>query len=387
MKRTYSKRLLAVNESRLALFLFVLVMLTNRCVEPFQADVPPGKMGILVVEGYINAGPGESIIRLSRATSLSGSQQTVEETGSIVSIVSIENETYELIESVDGVYASGELNLPLNKEYRIQIRLKNGEEYRSEFLPVKITPIIDSVSWELDNSLDIYVNTHDPENATRYYQWQFEEDWQIRSPFRSVLMYEDDTVKTRPPEETALMYNCWKSSRSQGLILGSSENIVSDKINFRLKRLPLGAEQTSIKYSILVRQHTLSEEDYNFLKLMEKNTTEVGSFSDPMPSELYGNVEGITQPGEKIIGYVGVYTTETKRLFILNSQLPSVPTGNTCQTREVEQTDKETINELKEHYIPTRTYLDLTGTAWMTLTERSCLDCRMYGSSVKPDFW
>ena len=373
----------------LLLFFIGLVVLVIRCREPFEASVSSSKIRILIVDGYINAGPGQTVIRLSRATPLGESQSMDYERNATVSIVDSENQEYILTESSDGMYTSGELNLPIENEYKLKIVVEGAEEYHSTSLPVKVTPPIDSISWEWTKSLDIYANAHDAESKTHYYMWTYQEDWEIRSAYKSLLMW-DDTVKPRPPPETNQMFICWKSAKSKGLIFESTSSLTSDKMKFLLKQIAHAAERTSWKYAITVTQHTLDEPEYDYLKLMEKNTQQVGSFFDPMPSQLYGNIENIKQPDETVIGYVGVYTTVTKRLFILNSELPSSPRGSSCPTRSIEQLNKDSVAKYVESglYIPTGTFLKgLESTPWMTIMVTPCLDCRVYGTTVRPDFW
>jgi hypothetical protein len=121
---------------------------------------------------------------------------------------------------------------------------------------------------------------------------------------------------------------------------------------------------------------------------MEKNTTQVGSFSDPMLSELYGNIRSVSNPEETVVGYVGVYTTESKTFFILNSELPLVPVQPNCLVvGKIHLVDKQTVEALIDNYIPIDTELDEGGQVLLTMMEKPCLDCRVYGSSVKPDFW
>jgi hypothetical protein len=55
----------------------------------------------------------------------------------------------------------------------------------SEFAEVRITPQLDSVSWKQENNgVRIYASTHDPNNNTRYYKWDYEETWEIHPLFQ-----------------------------------------------------------------------------------------------------------------------------------------------------------------------------------------------------------
>jgi hypothetical protein len=107
------------------LFVVLIVIggITNSCLEPFNADVPANKLNLLVVDGYINAGPGKTRITLSKISPLSFSQNIDFETDAEVSIETETDESYLLSEIGSGLYQSEELNLPTDKQYRLHIKL------------------------------------------------------------------------------------------------------------------------------------------------------------------------------------------------------------------------------------------------------------------------
>jgi hypothetical protein len=367
------------------------LVFSSSCIEPFNPRIPSGENNILIVEGYIRAGSGKSTFKLSRTVPVGTNNLIVAEENAIVSIVSSADEHFPLPEVADGIYESADQNLPTDQEYELNIRLTDGSEYVSQRLPVKVTPVIDDLRWEWTDAIDIYVSSHNSENNTRYYQFDFKEDWQIRSQYQSLYKWDGDTIVSRPAQERNQMYNCWKSASSKGLIIYSTTRLESDNVDFRLTRLPQAGERTSVRYSILVNQHALTEEHFNYLTLMQKNTTQVGSFFDPMPSEIRGNIVNVNNPDEMIVGYVGSYTSESKRMFINNYELPSRPTQDKCATEDFKlSTDFSAIASLLTEpsiWIPVGTFVDREGSVWLTVMEQYCLDCRLRGSSTKPDFW
>lgn len=375
--------------------IWMLIVLVWSCLEPFEASVSASNLDLLVVEGYINAGPGSTQINLSRVTPLSNSDFLPQKNAS-VSVENNEGDSFTLTETDHGKYI-GELNLPTTMQYRLHITLPNGKEYRSDFSSVKITPPIDSVNWEWDSEgLHIYAITHDDESKTHYYKWDYEEDWQIRAPFDALYIWEDDTVKKRPIAEQVLMLNCWNSSRTQKFIFNSTRSLAKDSIKQRLLTLPHNSSKTSVRYSVLVKQHTIDEREFNYLEIIKKNTTQTGSFSDPLPYQLFGNIKSVTHPDETVIGCIGSYTTEKRRLFILYSELPPVPPGDNCLSRQAgvapffKIDDVDSINKYLNpnlYYVPYQTWLDAEKNTWVQFIQIPCVDCRVFGTPAKPDFW
>lgn len=368
-------------------------MLTVGCLEPFEANVSSGDRNILVVDGFINVGPGITKITLSRVTPLSTSVLDAEENAQ-VAIESNDGEIFSLDGSARGIY-SGNLNLPTQGKYRLII-ITEGKEYHSEFTTVKITPPIDSIHWEWSDVLKIMVNAHDDNNKTQYYRWEYEETWQIVSPFDALYIWEDDTIKKRPVAERVAIRNCWNTAKPNTLLMSTTTGLINDRVSSALTSLPHGSVKTSERYSILVNQHTIQKEEYEYLKIILKNSTQMGSFFDSQPSQFFGNIRSVSQSDEFVIGYVGAYTTETKRFFISKDELPQTPIGNNCLSPihriapEFKINDPDSLKKYLKpnlYYVPYRTWVDQYGEPWMQLINKNCVDCRAFGSNVRPDFW
>lgn len=384
-----------MNKTIKTFFIFVFTgVLAYACREPFDPSITAKKLDVLVIDGYINAGLGKTEIILSKVSALDQSQIVNYEENAEVYIESDASESFLLVESDQGIYVSEDLNLSVDKKYRLYVKLKNNKEYRTGLLHVKVTPPIDSVSWEWEpDLLYIYVNTHDDQKTSRYYRWSYREDWQIRSQEISTLEYREDTILSRPVSEQLQMLNCWKKATSSGLIFSSSQNLTSDVMKFPITKLPHGAEENRVKYSIIVNQHTLTQEEYNYLSLMEKNTTQTGSFFDPMPSQLFGNIINVQDQTELVVGYVGVYTTERDTLFIESDELPPVPVQESCDTVHFVNTSANLNIFLGgdfPSYIPYETYYGVIAgipTPMIVGMVPYCLDCRLRGTNIKPEYW
>jgi len=377
--------------------ILTLLSLATACRDPFDPDLPANQANLLVVEGYINTGGGITTIKLSRTTQLDEIQREVLETGAQLSIEQQNGESFNLSEVEAGKYASDFLNLDKEGTYRLKIRTSNGKEYTSDFVESIVTPEIDEVKWERNKGIDIYVSTHDPNNKTWYYQWEFEEIWEIQSPVYSTIKYEDGIIKPRPTAESDLMFVCWRIEKSKDLLLGSSTKLTRDIINdYYLQSIAQHSERVGFKYSMLVKQNALSKEAFNYLQLVKKNTDQVGSLFDPQASELSGNIHAINDPAETVIGFVGAYTTTEKRIIINNSQLKgwtfdySLGCGGSADT--IANKPEDLAGGLTVR-IPTSPIYNQENTpatidsiiAYMP----SCVDCRRRGGNKvpRPSFW
>jgi hypothetical protein len=309
------------------LFLFLLV-LGWECKDPYISPYKSPATGYLVVEGYIS-GNSTSQFSLTRTIPLPGDSTLPTENGATVQIQGSDNSTYPLTAIGNGVYSTVD-TLALNPQlqYRLSIKTSNGDQYLSDFVPYKPTPPIDSINWVMngDYSVQIYANTHDPANGTHYYQWNFDQTYEYHSAEASDDYWDKDTtppnVVPRPPG--GQVYRCWSSSSSTAILVGTSIKLASDVIyEAPVKYIPPNDIQTSVLYSILVRQYALTADGYNFLSLMQQNTESLGSIFDPQPSQLTGNIHSTTNPSEQVIGYVSAGTVQSRRIFIYRSQILS----------------------------------------------------------------
>ncbi len=161
----------------------LLIFLLWNCKEKYVSPAITPATGYLVVEGVINAGTGLTNIVLKRTTKLD-SAFVIYESGATVFVEGENNTQFNLLESSAGNYSSQGLSLNNAIKYRLNILTLDGKKYQSDFVSVQSTPPIDSVSWKQDTTgVQLYINTHDPTNQTKYYQWDYTETWEYHSPF------------------------------------------------------------------------------------------------------------------------------------------------------------------------------------------------------------
>ncbi len=79
-----------------------------------------------------------------------------------------------------------------------------------------------------------------------------------------------------------------------------------------------------IGYSMLVRQYPLDQQAYTYWLNVQKNSQSLGGLFDLQPGQLPGNIHGVTNPKDPVVGYVSACSIAEKRIFISNSQLPGM---------------------------------------------------------------
>jgi hypothetical protein len=129
--------------------LATLLLLLGSCVTPFEPDVINAPNAFLVVDGSINLS-GVTTIRLSRTQNVATTTTTpVAEGRATVTIRNAEGTVYPLMEQQPGTYTSAALSLNPNLKYQVHLRTATGREYESDLVQGKVTPAIESVTWDL----------------------------------------------------------------------------------------------------------------------------------------------------------------------------------------------------------------------------------------------
>lgn len=363
------------------------------CKEKY--DLPPtlSNKNLLVVEGFIDGGNDSTFIKLSRTVNISDTARIKNETNAYVYIEGKGGDTYPLSEINPGTYAGGPFWLDKSQQYRLSISTNDGKSYASDYVDIKTTPAIDSISWvRTSDGLQIYANTHDPQNSTLYYAWNYQETWEFYSAFYSGWIYtgskNPDSIMIRRYNGDSL-YRCWQSYTSSNIIIGSSAKLKEDLISlYPLIFIPDDSWKLQKRYSVLVKQRALNKGAYDYMENMKKNSEQLGSIFDPLPSTSNGNVHCISDPREMVLGYVYSSTSVQKRIFIERSQVPDWRYRFLCEEVSIKNNPDSLADAFGGNgYLPTSEegngrFID----RYKGATE-FCVDCRLRGIHEKPDFW
>ena len=267
------------------------------CKKPFIHDGITESPSLLVVEGVINTA-GQTTIYLSRTLKLADKLKASSEIKAKVQVEGQNNTVFPLTETAAGTYSAPQMNLNPNQQYRLRIKTASGKEYLSDLMTVRTTPAIDSVNWEkTTEGVKIYVNAHDSKNNTKYYQWDYQETWEIRSSAYSENIYKNGVMVARDQNEMLALFTCYVTEKSTGLLIASTAKLSSDVVHrFPLVTIQNRAEKLDVRYSILTKQYAIGQEAFEYLSIMKRNSEQQGSIFDIQPSEINGNIKCISNP-------------------------------------------------------------------------------------------
>jgi hypothetical protein len=377
-------------------------MFVINCTKPFAPKVTTTVTNYLVVEGVINMNIDDSTtIKLSRTVPITSAAGVVPEQGATVVIQDNQNQTYGLTETTTGLYVTGKLSLDNTRQYRLNITTTDGKNYVSDYLAPEVNPPIDSVGYALQNNgLQVYVNTHNPQNTTRYYRWDYTETWHFHAKYESGWVTNGTDMVPRTPSQS--IYYCWTNALSNDIVLGSSAKLAQDVIYQQpIIFIKATSEKLETRYSILLKQYALNTAGYSYFSELRQNTEQLGSIFDPQPvTGLTGNLHCTTDPALPVIGYITASTVQQKRIFIDNLQLPAYFTPVypfTCGQDTAYYSDPKPPhnNEVLPYLIESpgniesqALYQQGSSTPYAFLyTDRDCADCTIRGTTTQPSFW
>ena len=361
------------------------------CKKPYSPPATQADNKFLVIDGtLISSADSPSVITLSRTTKLTDTTTSTSfETGASVSVQGDDGEVISFFEQSEGVYKSNPSLLNASVKYRLNITTA-GEDYASDFVQMKQTPPIDSLTWQQQNDVMIYLDTHDPSNNTKYYRWDYTETWQYRAQLQSELGVDNGIIYYVEDHPLAQKYNCWSSGISSDILLGSSVALSQDVISMApMATVPQNSVKINIRYSILVKQYAITDKAYQYFSILKKNTESLGSIFDAQPSQLIGNIHSVKNPAEVVIGYFTASSVQQKRLFINNAEVTNwnyIYTGPDCNMILIQQNSSNYL--IYDYPDPFYTAYYFSGATGLMINKKICLDCTLQGgTNQKPFYW
>lgn len=362
-----------------------LLCLTVGCLDPYQAP-STRNINALVVDGFLDSKNGIAKVKLSRTLPLDATAGYPVEFGATVHVEDENGNRFGVLETLPGDYQVVRNDLMVGRNYRLLISTRSGDEYVSDFVNLKQSPVLDEVFWVVeDNGITIKLDTHDPAGTTRYYQWIYTETWEYDADRSSGFIVRSGTAIPRTQEER--IHICYSTVGSSKVLISTTADQSGDFINdFPLVHIPRGSKKVSRTYSILVEQRALDESGYNYWLQLQRTTENLGGLFDPLPSRVTGNIHATSGPA-LALGYFSGGGVEEKRIFIRHEDLPEELRYVTRRPCPVDSLPHSSVARLVNGTALVGPYGSPLPVGY-TLASPACVDCRLEGGTLtKPSFW
>lgn len=378
------------------IYIFIIsFLLFVGCVSPYYPNVTKYE-DILVVDGHLTNLAGPYKVKLSRSFTFKD-KAGIPVQNAVVKIIDNTGLEVQLKGDINptGEYSTTDTlfrGVP-GKSYKLQIKI-DDIIYESAFEKLKKPIPVDKFYWEfrpqtefVRKGIQLLVDTHDSENSTRYYMWDFDETWKFSVPI----------YVTNKPE----WVECYASNPSRVFNINTSIQRHNDIIEQQpIMFINEATNRLYIRYTMLVKQYTLSEQAYKYFDEMIKSNMNQGSLFDQIPYSLFGNMKCVSNKEIPVVGYFLVTGASEKRIFIDRSELPrefnptsgfeycfletAVVSVNLPSYRQNPKVDS-LMNygyQIFETYDPNR-----RGFIGLKLARPFCFNCTLQGDNKVPSFW
>lgn len=387
---------------QVAVIVFI-ALLPFGCIEPIDIKTETFESA-LVVEAVISDNLEPQEISLSRTFRLEEDGPSPESNARVTILDDLGNE-FLFEESTPGKYVSVDpFKAEENRSYTLEVVTQENRMYSSEpeTLPeaAEISELVaERITYQGEDGMALLVDVEGPDKNAGFYRFTYEETYKIISPFSYPLdlRYENGRLVEVPKTKEERI--CYNTENSKEIILASTRAQVDNDLDRLIVRF-INSENPilSHRYSILVKQFSISQEAYSYYETLKDFSGSENLFSQNQPGFINGNMFSVSNPDEKVIGFFSLAAVEQERIFFdfedfyIQEEAP----GHfiECVIARPEITVPEHIEALGEMLASGRVkYLGYTqvaggpGEGPYMIVDAACVDCTELGSNQKPDFW
>lgn len=365
------------------------------CEERFEPVIATSDESHIVVDGMISNLPGPYTVKLSLSSTID-TPKYVPLSDFMVRIMDDNGQDKLLTEIFAGTYTTVDTSFrgQPGTRYKLSITSPSGQTYESPFEKMPVPTGIASVDHELEYISDedlIYdiagyrfsVSSAQAPADTNYFMWQLISTHKYRADFNIYWVFDGslrwvndyDTLKT-----------CYKTDTLTEFFLLNTENIRPPVVqNYPLHFVSTQTRELMERYSLLVRQFSMSGESFTFWKIVREQNTNLGELFTKQPFQVRGNVFRTENPDEVVLGNFMVAGISEKRVFVDKPKPPVKMRYPACEFYEGIYENFSSILDYPPSSWPVFATRGPDGNA---LPNQWCMDCRRSGGTLeKPDFW
>jgi hypothetical protein len=370
------------------IIILLLILLFSRCITQFVPETTDNQE-LLVVEGLVSDQPEPNIVKLSKSMPLGKKSTAIPLSNCSVYISDDLGNSTPLYEIEKGTYSTDPSTFrgKIGRKYSLKIftnsNTPQGYSYQSIPMEMRPVPSIDSIYYEKillappagylpsKEACQIYLDTHDAADKCKFYRWDYSETWEFQLPFS----YPVNSI-------------CWITAGSSDIHIKNT-SILSENL---IKRLPINyinneSDRLMLKYSILVNQYSVNQDEFDYWEKLQNFTEEVGSLYDIIPASIPSNISCIENPGVQALGYFSVSAKSSKRVMIDDYFSGIVNLYRDC----VDDTifNGAPISGLNSFawILENRPFPGYNPPYQVITNTKGCADCTVRGTKTMPSYW
>lgn len=116
---------------------------------------------------------------------------------------------------------------------------------------------------------------------------------------------------------------CWVYEAGQKAVVSKNSSVVNDQfLNVRVAQIPMDERKFDVRYYFNVDQLSVSQDVYEFWKLVEAQQVGEGSLFQPNSVRVQGNIRSTTNPNEQVLGVFAASGIVSREVFVDRKQIP-----------------------------------------------------------------
>ena len=389
-------------------------MILFSCTEPYLLQTSNFEEA-LVIEATITNELKKQQIKVSKTYRLEENGPAFVENADVTVEDDLGN-VYQFIEG-DEIYESENAFEAIpGRTYKLTI-VTNGKVYTStQETLTAINPIEDVEVRDLTISgvrgAEIKVKSFDPTNSSKYYRYEFEETYKIIAP-----MWNANVVTVNPATKELIFTprtyearTCYSSFKSNELLLHSTTNLSEDRVDFKVRFIPVDNPIIMHRYSILVKQYIQNLQSFTYYNTLKTISGSDGILSQNQPGFFSGNITCNSNPNEKVVGFFDVSSVSSQRVFFNFEEIfpdtlkpryfydcwddcldenPLLCAGSYDYCFDIfpGTSCKGGLVEIILNSLPKQLQLYYSGPNPIILVPQPCGDCTTFSSNIVPPFW
>lgn len=366
------------------------------CKESYWPDLEGRYQNLLVVDGMISNEPGPYIIKLSQSSPV-GDPGYIPVGGYTIIIRDDQGNEEELFETEGGTYSTlaDGIQGVIGRHYKLEITAPSGKIFGSDYEllrePTGIESVYPVIEYHESNELNhdiagyqFYINTTLAEQANNYYLWNLTSTYEYKADLKIRYIY-DGTF--RPFMAWDSLRTCWKTDNIMEIFTYSTTSLNEPVLrNYPLNYVNTETRELSIRYSLLVKQLTISENAYKFWTLAKEQNSEIGGLHPQQPFQIRGNIKSLDNSDDFILGYFMVAGVAEKRIFVDRPPYQVKMYYPICVVGDGDVENFGSIFYTTESSWPVYATTDNKGR--LAYPNQECLNCELSGGVInRPEFW
>jgi hypothetical protein len=217
----------------------------------------------------------------------------------------------------------------------LQIQTIEGKVYTSTPERVAAVPAIQSLNIRTvtvptegsdvpKSGIQLLVELKDPADQNNFYYWK-------NGPAVYILETRPDLYTPRPspanPNRTPQPKDCcvqcfrYEASNNQSLFVVNDDNFNGLSTRIPASFIADDGIRFVNKFRMDLKQYSISQGAYRFLRLVKQQAEISGSIFDPPPANLRGNMISLDNPDEMVLGYFMAGGETSKRIYVDRNDL------------------------------------------------------------------